>query len=44
MREVSMVVHRDFVKKRLIEALKEEIIAAVPEKVRKNRNEHVVKI
>jgi LysR family hydrogen peroxide-inducible transcriptional activator len=31
MREVSIVVHRDFVKKRLIEALKEEIIAAVPE-------------
>ena len=26
MREVSLVVHRDFVKKRLIEALKEEII------------------
>ena len=44
MREVSIVVHRDFVKKRLIEALKEEIIHAVPEKVRKNKNEHVVKI
>jgi len=44
MREVSLVVHRDFVKKRLIEALKEEIITAVPEKIRKNRNEYVVKI
>ena len=44
MREVSLVVHRDFVKKRLIEALKEEIITAVPEKVRKNKNEYVVKI
>lgn len=44
MREVSMVVHRDFVKKRLIEALKEEIIAAVPEKIKKNKNQHVVRI
>ena len=44
MREVSMVVHRDFVKKSMIEALKEEIIAAVPDKIKKNRNEHVVKI
>jgi LysR family transcriptional regulator, hydrogen peroxide-inducible genes activator len=44
MREVSIVVHRDFVKKRLIEALKEEITAAVPEKIRKNKNEHLVKI
>ena len=44
MREVSIVVHRDFVKKRLIEALKEEIIAAVPDKIKKNKNEYVVKI
>ena len=36
MREVSIVVHRDFVKKRIIEALKEEIILAVPENIRKN--------
>ena len=32
MREVSIVVHRDFVKKKLIEILRAEIIAAVPEK------------
>ena len=44
MREVSIVVHRDFVKKRLIEALKEEIIAAVPEKIKRNKDEYVVKI
>ncbi|MFM9908771.1 MAG: LysR substrate-binding domain-containing protein [Chitinophagaceae bacterium] len=44
MREVSVVVHRDFVKKRLVEALKEEIIAAVPEKIKRNRNEYVVSI
>jgi LysR family hydrogen peroxide-inducible transcriptional activator len=44
MREVSVVVHRDFVKKRLIEVLKEEISAAVPEKVRKNKSANIVPI
>lgn len=44
MREVSIVVHRDFVKKRLIEVLKEEIVSAVPEKVRKNKSANVVPI
>lgn len=44
MREVSIVFHRDFVKKRLIEALKEEIIAAVPEKIRKNKDQHIVPV
>lgn len=44
MREVSIVVHRDFVKKKLIEALKKEIIAAVPEKIKNNRSNYVVPI
>ena len=44
MREVSLVVHRDFVKKRLIEILKIEIIAAVPDKIRKNKNSHVLPV
>ncbi|MBL7741506.1 MAG: hydrogen peroxide-inducible genes activator [Chitinophagaceae bacterium] len=44
MREVSLVVHRDFVKKRLIEILKKEIIAAVPEKIKKNRNSNVLPV
>jgi LysR family hydrogen peroxide-inducible transcriptional activator len=44
MREVSIVVHRDFVKKRLIEALKDEIIAAIPEKIKLNKNQYVVPI
>jgi LysR family transcriptional regulator, hydrogen peroxide-inducible genes activator len=44
MREVSLVVHRDFVKKRLVEILKKEIIAAVPEKIRKNKALHVLPI
>ena len=44
MREVSVVVHRDFVKKRLIEVLKEEIITAVPDKLRKNKSVKIVPI
>jgi len=44
MREVSIVVHRDFVKKRLIEALKEEIIAAIPDKIKLNKDQYVVPI
>jgi LysR family hydrogen peroxide-inducible transcriptional activator len=44
MREVSMVVHRDFVKKRLVEALKAEIIAAVPDKIKANKSLKVVPI
>lgn len=44
MREVSLVVHRDFVKKNLVEILKEEIIAAVPEKIQKNKAANVLPI
>ncbi len=44
MREVSLVVHRDFVKKALVEILKKEIIAAVPDKIRKNKAVHVLPI
>lgn len=44
MREVSLVVHRDFVKQRLVQVLIQEIINAVPEKIRKNKNLHVVPV
>jgi DNA-binding transcriptional LysR family regulator len=44
MREVSLVVHRDFVKQRLIDVLRQEIVRAVPEKLRQNENLHVVPI
>ena len=43
-REVSMITHRDFVKKRLVEALKTAIVASIPEKVKNNLKEHVVPI
>jgi LysR family hydrogen peroxide-inducible transcriptional activator len=44
MREVSMAVHRDFVKKRLIDVLREEILESIPEKVRQNKKSNVVPI
>lgn len=42
MREVSMVTHRDFMKKQLIKALQEEIIAAVPASVKDNKSKNVI--
>lgn len=44
MREVSMVVHRHFVKKKLIEVLKQEILKVVPEKIRNNKKTLVVPV
>lgn len=44
MREVSLVVHRDFVKKRLIEILRAEIMEALPEKLRRNKSSNVVAV
>ncbi|HWI92303.1 MAG TPA: LysR substrate-binding domain-containing protein [Flavisolibacter sp.] len=44
MREVSMVVHRHFVKKRLIEVLKQEILKVIPEKIKKNKKTVVIPI
>jgi LysR family hydrogen peroxide-inducible transcriptional activator len=44
MREVSLVIHRDFVKQRLVKALHQEILNTIPEKVRQNKNQHVVPI
>ncbi len=42
MREVSLVVHRNFVKKRLIDILRQEILLAIPEKIRKNKTENII--
>ena len=44
MREVSIIVHGNFIKKKLIEALKKEILATVPDKIKKNRKKNVVPI
>ena len=44
MREVSLVVHRDYMKKRMIDLLRQEIIASIPEKIRKNKPTNVIPI
>jgi LysR family transcriptional regulator, hydrogen peroxide-inducible genes activator len=44
MREVSLVVHRNFVKKKLIDVLQQEILLTVPEKIRKNKAGNVLPV
>ncbi len=44
MREVSLVVHRDYMKKRIIDLLRQEIINSIPEKIRKNKPANVIPI
>ena len=43
-REVSLATHRDYVKKKLVDVLKQEIMSAIPNKIRLNKNENLVKI
>jgi LysR family hydrogen peroxide-inducible transcriptional activator len=43
-REVSLVTHRDFLKKKLIDALKQEIVAILPQKLALNKNKNLIKI
>jgi LysR family hydrogen peroxide-inducible transcriptional activator len=43
-REVSIATHRNYVKRRLVQALRKEILAAIPEKVKKNQKRKVVPI
>ncbi len=43
-REVSLVTHRDYVKQRLIEVLKAEIMDALPAKVLHNKSERRIAI
>ena len=44
MREVSIVVHRDYVKRKLIDVLKHEILASLPGKIKKNKTQNIVQI
>ena len=44
LREVSLAVHRSFLKKKLVQALQQEIIAAVPESIRNRKYERVVSV
>lgn len=44
LREVSLVIHRTFLKKKLIEALREEILNCIPASIRNREKEKVVAI
>lgn len=41
-REVSLITHRHFVKKKLVESFKQAIINSVPEKLKANRKQQIV--
>jgi LysR family hydrogen peroxide-inducible transcriptional activator len=43
-REVSLVTHRNYVKKKLVDVLKQEVLASLPEKITLNKKNNVVKI
>ena len=43
-REISIATHRNQVKKRIIEVLKEEILAAVPAKMEKNKKKKIIPV
>ncbi|BAV08826.1 LysR family transcriptional regulator, hydrogen peroxide-inducible genes activator [Filimonas lacunae] len=43
-REVSIVTHRDFVKRKLVEVLKQTILLSIPDKLRKNKKQQVVPV
>ena len=43
-REISLVTHRDHVKKKLVDVLKAEILSAMPPKIMMNKNDLLVKI
>ncbi len=43
-REISLVTHRNYVKKKLIDVLKEEIVAALPRKILMNKKNNIIKI
>ena len=44
MREVSMVTHRDFVKKRMIGLLRQSILDALPAKIKNNKPKNVISL
>jgi LysR family hydrogen peroxide-inducible transcriptional activator len=44
MREVSIVVHRDYIKKKLIDLILKEIILAIPENIKGNKSQYIVPV
>jgi LysR family transcriptional regulator, hydrogen peroxide-inducible genes activator len=44
MREVSIVTHRNYVKRRLIDVLRQQILLALPDKLKKNKSEYLLPV
>jgi LysR family hydrogen peroxide-inducible transcriptional activator len=44
MREVSIVVHRDYIKKKLIDLILKEIILSIPENIKGNKSQYIVPV
>ena len=43
-REVSLVTHRNFVKKKLVDVLKQEVLISLPKKITLNKKSHLIEI
>ena len=43
-REISLITHRNFLKKKLVDALKKEVLLALPQKIKLNIKNNLVKI
>lgn len=43
-REVSLVTHRNYIKKKLVDVLKEEVLASLPQKIKANKKNNLIKI
>lgn len=43
-REVSLVTHRNYVKRRMLQALQQSILASLPPKIKKNKNKGLVPV
>lgn len=43
-REISLITHRNFLKKKLLDALKKEVLLALPQKIKLNVKNNIVKI
>lgn len=44
MREVSLVTHRNYVKRRLVEVLRQQVLQAVPDKIKKNKSTYLLPV
>jgi LysR family transcriptional regulator, hydrogen peroxide-inducible genes activator len=43
-REVSLVTHRNYVKKKLVDVLKDEVLKSLPKKITMNKKSNIIRI